>query len=394
MIQIKIMSEPIPTTSSASAFDSTTKATGKSGRFTIIGKYGASAIHSLALRIISLALDVLAVAIIIPTQIVSLKSICDPKFDKKTGLVHPKDADKIDTNKPNVLMIHGFLGTSNHMIYHRKSLADKGVKNLFTVDLGSPFHSVEEYAKVVHERVLEMQKITGRKDLIIVAHSMGGLVADAYKKLYAEEDGIKILDTITVGTPLAGTRIAYLAALFSKAARQMLPDSNFLKYRAMKTAPETYINERGNTENKQITINNDGIKITITTERFKDGSYLVTTEKENPKTKEKTIEKTTISPGKEETQLPFEKTLLEKKQDRTFHIGSTYDTVVPHDSSVATKSDEREGVVAETHTINIGGHGWQLLSPEVHELIHQRIKDAITSVQKAPDSSPEVNKTF
>ena len=213
-------------------------------------------LHSLTARTLSCALNALSVTLLAITQPISLKAICDPKI--------ANDTTKIDPTQPPILMIHGFLGRSSNMIYHRHSLVnrkpkpgseEKKIKNIFTVDLGTPFHSIEEYAKVVHTRVLEINKLTGRKDLIIVAHSMGGLVADAYKKLYATQDGITIIVRITMGTPLEGTPVAYLASLFSKAARQMKPSSDFIKYRTMKSN-DTFKNEAGNfvTQKKSLSI--------------------------------------------------------------------------------------------------------------------------------------------
>jgi len=136
----------------------------------------------------------------------------------------PKNIDECDKRQTPILLIHGFLGSSNNWMYHRHRMKERKYTNIFTVNLGDPRKSIEDYAKVVADRVQEIQTLTGRKDLVMVCHSMGGLVAQQYLYgAFENKSGVKKI--ITIGTPFCGTHIAHLASWVSQAAREMIPGS-------------------------------------------------------------------------------------------------------------------------------------------------------------------------
>lgn len=137
--------------------------------------------------------------------------------------------EECDPNQTPILMIHGFLGSSNNWVYHRHRMQKAGFKNLFSINLGNPFKSIDQYADQVHKMVQEIKRKTGRDDLQIVAHSMGGLVARHYNQKYAEQDGVKVKDIVTLGTPLDGTRVAWMTMGMSKSGREMFHKSGFVK---------------------------------------------------------------------------------------------------------------------------------------------------------------------
>jgi pimeloyl-ACP methyl ester carboxylesterase len=355
----------------------------KTGRFSRILDTSLSALRELVARIMALFLEIIGVIMLSITQPFSLRAICDPT-QKDVG--NPK---VVDPNQPPILMIHGFLGRSSNWIYHRKGLADKGLKNLFTVDLGSPHHSIEHYANVVSKRIEEIKKITGRDDVIIVCHSMGGLVADAYQKLYAQKNNTRILDTITLGTPLAGTRIAYLAALFSKSAKQMRPSSDFSRHRAMK-ATHRFVNKNGTKIWEQITIDKNGKKTTIRNEMTKDHQVTEIVKQEDPKKGMISTDLITQSPNGT-IMTRHEDTPMKKPfASRTLHIGSRLDSIVPYESSVSQAFDV--GVKSKIVQKGSGGHVWLLFSRDVHETVYDRIQRTIAKQghEKKP-SHPNVS---
>lgn len=152
------------------------------------------------------------------------------------AIIWPLDLEKKNPTKEQcnkdqtpILMIHGFLGSSNNWLYHRNRLQEEGFKNLFTINLGNPLLSIDDYADKVHEMVLEIQERTERKDIQIICHSMGGLVARQYNQKYADQDGAEVKDIITLGTPLDGTKVAKITMGLSKSAKEMYPESEFVK---------------------------------------------------------------------------------------------------------------------------------------------------------------------
>lgn len=104
-----------------------------------------------------------------------------------------------------ILLVHGYCNDGTVWLYMRRYLAKEQLGPIYTIDLGHPFRSIRDYAKKVAAKVEEIRKETGRADVILIGHSMGGLVSAVYA-LSAEQG--TVTDVITIGSPLAGTHIA------------------------------------------------------------------------------------------------------------------------------------------------------------------------------------------
>jgi Putative serine esterase (DUF676) len=159
-------------------------------------------------------------------------------FEKR----NPKPED-INPDQPLRIAVHGFCGSSNNWVYHLNRFKEAGLDNFATINLGHPLHSMDDYVESLHNMVVEykkgMIKAGKLKDgenlkLQLVAHSMGGLVSREYNQRYAEADGVDVLDICTLGTPLDGTRVAYLA-FPSKSGRTMFHSSEFVKHQQEQT---------------------------------------------------------------------------------------------------------------------------------------------------------------
>ena len=317
----------------------------------------------------------------------------------------PADPKELDSNSPPILFIHGFLGNSGHWLYHKKFLQGDGgkpewSKNLFTVDLGAPYHSIEEYAFRVHERVVQIQQLTGKKEVVIAAHSMGGLVADAYKEMYAEQDGAVILDTITLGSPLSGTWIALLAALFSRCAQQMLPSSAFSRTRTMEhVEPLTEHDRNAGIIKKTIkcyTKDNErvweevceyrGERKALSGKTFRERHTCRRTYKSSGEIQEESFydHGTWIEPSPSRL-----KPRKWEKSPRTKHFGSEYDIVVPSESAQHVKA--RQEILGESDKpveLKTGGHLSQLTRPEAHWALRDRIQETVSMYQRAQNMEP------
>jgi len=66
--------------------------------------------------------------------------------------------------------------------------------------------AIDVYVPIVQHAVQALCQETGQQNIIIVAHSMGGLVARAYLRDHAEQH--HIARVITLGTPHHGTELA------------------------------------------------------------------------------------------------------------------------------------------------------------------------------------------
>lgn len=133
-----------------------------------------------------------------------------------------KENPESKANQTPILMVHGFLHNSSAWVYH-KSILEGKTGPIYTLNLGSPFHSISHHEEKIQEKVEQIRKETGKNDLILVAHSMGGLASFNYCK----ENPKHIKGFVTLGTPFEGTGMANLA--IGQSAREMTPNSLFIQ---------------------------------------------------------------------------------------------------------------------------------------------------------------------
>ena len=128
-----------------------------------------------------------------------------------------------------VVFIHGYIcnrGLWNPWMKRLRKLDRACV----AVTLEPVFAGIDDYIPQVERAVLRMEAATGLAP-IIVAHSMGGLVARAWlrsRAAHKRSDGTEeAARLITIGTPHRGTWLARLA--FATNARQMRVDSAWMQ---------------------------------------------------------------------------------------------------------------------------------------------------------------------
>jgi len=105
-----------------------------------------------------------------------------------------------------ILLVHGYLNTSAVWIYQKRKLENAHLGPVYTIDLGHPFLSIREYAEKVKAKADEIARREKRSDLILIGHSMGGLVSSWYATRLAEAG--RVTDVITIASPFAGTPVA------------------------------------------------------------------------------------------------------------------------------------------------------------------------------------------
>lgn len=124
-----------------------------------------------------------------------------------------------------ILLVHGYFNDSSVWIYQKAQLQNAGLGPIYTIDLGNPFRSIRDYALQINEKAREIERETGREDLILIGYSMGGLVSSWYATRIAPIG--KVTDVITIGSPLSGTPVARIG--FGPNAREMQRDSDLVK---------------------------------------------------------------------------------------------------------------------------------------------------------------------
>lgn len=103
-----------------------------------------------------------------------------------------------------VLLIHGYGCNSGYWHSMRRRLAQANI-SYKAIDLEPLLGGIDAYAGSINEAVESLCRETGKGQVIILAHSMGGLAARAYLRHHR---GRRIAKIICVGAPHHGTVLA------------------------------------------------------------------------------------------------------------------------------------------------------------------------------------------
>jgi pimeloyl-ACP methyl ester carboxylesterase len=140
------------------------------------------------------------------------------------ALVFMRNSQQLAKGRP-ILLIHGYLHHAKVWGLQKKWLEALGHGPIYAINLGIPFQSIRTYAEKVQKMALKIAEEQGRSDLILIGHSMGGLVASWYATKLAKPN--TVTDLITIASPLYGTPVAKIA--IGPNGREMESNSPFLK---------------------------------------------------------------------------------------------------------------------------------------------------------------------
>lgn len=121
-----------------------------------------------------------------------------------------------------VLLIHGYGCNGGYWSRLSAMLARRGISHA-ALDLEPPLADIDAYAPQVQRAIEQLCARCASSQLIVVGHSMGGLVARAYLRRYG---AARVAHVITLGTPHAGTALAGFG--LGENARQMRRASAWL----------------------------------------------------------------------------------------------------------------------------------------------------------------------
>lgn len=132
-----------------------------------------------------------------------------------------------DERRTPVLVLPGYTEDSGAMWWTARGLAVRG-HNPVLVDFPSTFAPIERNAEFLAERIAELRARHGGRPVLVLAHSMGGLVARA---LMHERSDHGIAALVAIASPFRGTPTARLGAVFQlgTSVRQMQPGSDLLR---------------------------------------------------------------------------------------------------------------------------------------------------------------------
>jgi len=133
-------------------------------------------------------------------------------------------SNPLASNLP-VLLVHGYLHNQSAWLWFIHALQKQaGIGAIFSLNLNPPCASIVEFAEILKNKIHAIQTETGAEQIILIGHSMGGLVSSYYCEYLAPPGEINKI--ITLGTPFQGTRTGVLGV--GKEIIEMAPESSFL----------------------------------------------------------------------------------------------------------------------------------------------------------------------
>ena len=121
-------------------------------------------------------------------------------------MVHARPAQTIYPGQatPPVLLLHGYGCNSGYWVHLIRRLDAARISHA-SLDLEPIAGDIDGYAPMVGKAIDALCAASGQRQAIIVAHSMGGLVARAYLRACGDA---RVARVITLGTPHHGTSLA------------------------------------------------------------------------------------------------------------------------------------------------------------------------------------------
>jgi triacylglycerol lipase len=103
-----------------------------------------------------------------------------------------------------VLLVHGYGCNSGYWRAMSRALLGAQITH-HAIDMEPVFGGIDDYVPHLHRAIEQLCKDTGSQRIVIVGHSMGGLVARAYLR---DHGSARIARVVTLGTPHHGTMLA------------------------------------------------------------------------------------------------------------------------------------------------------------------------------------------
>ena len=123
-----------------------------------------------------------------------------------------------------ILLVHGYVCNRGLWVMFRRTLAAAGLGPIYAVTLEPLFGGIDTLVSKLDAKIEAICQQTGASEVMIVAHSMGGLLVRAY---LAQATVARVTKLVTLGSPHHGTRLAQLG--LGVTASQMRDQCEWLK---------------------------------------------------------------------------------------------------------------------------------------------------------------------
>lgn len=132
------------------------------------------------------------------------------------------DPDPAPAELP-VVLVHGVGCNAGIWFPFRRYLERRDIGPVYALSYGPPLASIELFADQLAMKIDAVREATGSVQVVLVAHSMGGLVSRAYLRRFG---GAIVRRLITIGSPHQGSKHAYLMA--GRGLAEMRPGNPWL----------------------------------------------------------------------------------------------------------------------------------------------------------------------
>jgi len=105
-----------------------------------------------------------------------------------------------------VLLVHGVLCNAGVWARAARFLRDKQVAGVYSLSYGPPLASIELFAEQLARKIDGVLAATGARRVIVIAHSMGGLVVRAYLRRFGSA---RLARVMSIGAPHHGSMHAW-----------------------------------------------------------------------------------------------------------------------------------------------------------------------------------------
>ncbi|MFC8666705.1 esterase/lipase family protein [Streptomyces sp. NPDC057199] len=150
----------------------------------------------------------------------------DTRKGTGTGIDGTPDTTRLPTpTRPPVVLLHGFIDNRSVFVMLRRSLAQHGRQQIESLNYSPLTCDIRTAAELLGRHIEEICERTGRHEVDIVGHSLGGLIARYYVQCLGGD--VRVRTLVTLGTPHSGTRVVPLMNAHP-IVRQMRPGSGVL----------------------------------------------------------------------------------------------------------------------------------------------------------------------
>jgi triacylglycerol lipase len=152
-------------------------------------------------------------------------------------------ADRLRPCKTPILLVHGY-GCSRAIWWKMRRELEAAGHTVATVSLTPPYTSVGKLVPQLAQRIDEVCAACDAQQVILIAHSMGGLVSRSF---IARHGIAQVEQLITFASPHQGSELARLG--FGQNAREMEPDSLWLNDLAQESVKVPFVSIRTSHDN-------------------------------------------------------------------------------------------------------------------------------------------------